>query len=153
MNLIKHITFLLFLTTSVVQARTFAASNYEDCVLDGVKHAKTNAAVAAVYQMCERKFPKQDKKESDFSKREKFVCDLSKYNRTELFDFSYDLNQNSVELNGRKFPIFRLTEKDLFVNLLLDDDVLVFNLQINQLTIRSGKNPSTALSMLCSRAR
>jgi len=153
MNQIKYISSILFLTTFAVQAGIFSASNYEDCILDGVKDAKSDSAIAAIYQMCERKFPTKVKKRIDLPQRAKFVCDLSQYNRTDLYDFSYDLTEKSIELNGRKYSIFRITENDLYVNLTKDGDVLIFNLIINQLTIKSGKNPSTAFSIPCAKSR
>jgi hypothetical protein len=39
-------------------AGLFGPSNYDDCILDGVKQAKTDLAVQAVYQSCRNKFPK-----------------------------------------------------------------------------------------------
>ena len=39
------------------QAALFGPSNYDDCVLEGVKNAKTDAAVNAVMMSCYNKFP------------------------------------------------------------------------------------------------
>lgn len=39
-------------------AGLFGPSTYDDCILDGVKEAKTELAVKAVYQSCRNKFPK-----------------------------------------------------------------------------------------------
>jgi len=57
-------TLRLFLLTSILivnicsaYAGIFSASNYDDCILDGVKSAKTDLAVRAVYQACRSKFP------------------------------------------------------------------------------------------------
>jgi hypothetical protein len=41
-------------------AGIFPASNYDDCILDGVKSAKTDLAVRAVYQACRSKFPESE---------------------------------------------------------------------------------------------
>lgn len=45
-----------FLPVSYGHAGLLGPSTYEDCVLEGVKTAKTKEAVGAVYAMCKRKF-------------------------------------------------------------------------------------------------
>ena len=50
----------LTLTSTAAICGLFPPSNFEDCVLEGIKDAKNEAAVNAIYQMCGRKFPKQD---------------------------------------------------------------------------------------------
>lgn len=43
--------------SGLTQAGLFGPSNYDDCVLEGVKNAKTDAAVNAVRSACYNKFP------------------------------------------------------------------------------------------------
>jgi len=47
----------LFLNLSCAVAGILGPSNYDDCILDGVKSARTDLAVRAVYQSCRNKFP------------------------------------------------------------------------------------------------
>ncbi len=56
--------FVALLILCVISDRAYAwdlfgPKNYEDCVLDGVKNAKTNKAVAVVVQACANKFPRK----------------------------------------------------------------------------------------------
>ena len=48
---------LLILLASNCYAGLFSPKNYDDCILDGVKSAKTDLAVRAVYESCRNKFP------------------------------------------------------------------------------------------------
>jgi hypothetical protein len=48
---------ILSLNVCTAYAGIFPASNYDDCILDGIKSAKTDLAVRAVYQACRNKFP------------------------------------------------------------------------------------------------
>lgn len=43
-------------------AEIFGPSNYEDCVLKGIKDAKTDSAVGSVHNMCKKKFPLESNK-------------------------------------------------------------------------------------------
>jgi len=52
--LVGFLVLLVPFETSV--AGLFGPSTYEDCVLDGIKTAKTKEAVATVHSMCRRKF-------------------------------------------------------------------------------------------------
>jgi hypothetical protein len=54
----------LLITCSQAYAGIFGASNYEDCVLEKLKDAKTDLAVQTVYAMCEGKFPSQKNNKS-----------------------------------------------------------------------------------------
>jgi hypothetical protein len=55
----KLVTILIAITLSgQATAGLFGPSTYDDCILDGVKEAKTELAVKAVYQSCRNKFPK-----------------------------------------------------------------------------------------------
>lgn len=47
----------LLCATGVAQAGLFGPSNYDECVLDGVKDAKTETAARMVAQACRNKFP------------------------------------------------------------------------------------------------
>ncbi|MBT8587838.1 hypothetical protein G6675_06080 [Polynucleobacter paneuropaeus] len=54
----------LFLIFSIVftqfsYAGIFGPSTYDDCILEGVKSAKTDLAISAVYQACRNKFPEK----------------------------------------------------------------------------------------------
>jgi hypothetical protein len=54
----KLVTILIAITLSgQATAGLFGPSTYDDCILDGVKQAKTDLAVQAVYQSCRNKFP------------------------------------------------------------------------------------------------
>jgi hypothetical protein len=55
----KHFFFasLLIMLSSNCDAGLFSPKNYDDCILDGVKSAKTDLAVRAVYESCRSKFP------------------------------------------------------------------------------------------------
>ncbi|MBU3547467.1 hypothetical protein [Polynucleobacter sp. MWH-Jannik1A5] len=46
-------------------AGLFGPSNYDECILDGVKKANNKAAVHAVYDVCERKFPSPEDKKTE----------------------------------------------------------------------------------------
>jgi len=62
----------LFLAPTYSPAQFFGPRNYEDCVLQNIKTAKTDAAVSAVYSMCASKFstsPTIDKKKDEARKR------------------------------------------------------------------------------------
>jgi hypothetical protein len=48
---------LLIMLVSNCYAGLFSPKNYDDCILDGVKSAKTDLAVRAVYESCRSKFP------------------------------------------------------------------------------------------------
>jgi hypothetical protein len=56
MKIALYISTLLFPTVSFAQI--FGAGNYEDCVLRGIKDAKTDGAVTALIDACAKKFPK-----------------------------------------------------------------------------------------------
>jgi hypothetical protein len=58
------------LWSSYTSADLFGPRTYEDCILDGVKTAKTNDAVTAVYFACEKKFPSKGRADST----EKVLC-------------------------------------------------------------------------------
>jgi hypothetical protein len=50
--------FLIFTFSS--NAQIFAPSNYEDCVLKGLKEAKTDSAIAVLIGICRSKFDKNE---------------------------------------------------------------------------------------------
>jgi hypothetical protein len=52
--------FILTIFYQFSYAGLFGPSTYDDCILDGVKSAKTDLAVRAVYQACRSKFPEFD---------------------------------------------------------------------------------------------
>jgi len=55
------IALLFFMVFSTSQADIFGPSNYEDCVLQGLKEAKTDSAVAVLMGICRSKFNKPEK--------------------------------------------------------------------------------------------
>jgi hypothetical protein len=56
--------FLLLIITfsNYAYADLFGSSSYEDCVLKGIKDAKTDAAVGTVHNMCRKKFSTESNK-------------------------------------------------------------------------------------------
>jgi hypothetical protein len=52
------IAFALLLSPSISHSQLFGPRTYEDCVLEGVKSARTDRAISAVYEMCRGKFPR-----------------------------------------------------------------------------------------------
>jgi len=52
--------FALCISIGNSYAGIFPTLNYDDCILDGVKSAKTDLAVRAVYQACRGKFPESE---------------------------------------------------------------------------------------------
>ena len=52
------LAFFIMVFMNQAHAGLFGPSTYDDCILDGVKEAKTDLAVRAVYQSCRNKFPK-----------------------------------------------------------------------------------------------
>lgn len=51
--------------SGIVSAGLFGPSNYDECILDGVKTASNKAAVSAVYDACERKFQSPEDKKAE----------------------------------------------------------------------------------------
>jgi len=54
------ITLLFVLLNSPSHAGIFGPSNYEDCVIQGLKETKTEAAVNVLLEMCSSKFTKTE---------------------------------------------------------------------------------------------
>jgi hypothetical protein len=55
------ITLLLLMPINEANAWLFGPSNFEDCVIDGIKNAKSDAAASLVTQACALKFPNKEK--------------------------------------------------------------------------------------------
>lgn len=51
------IAILIYSASANIFAGIFSPSNYDDCILDGIKTAKTDLAIGAVYRACRSKFP------------------------------------------------------------------------------------------------
>lgn len=60
--IVKLLTAFSFLMCAIpIHAQIFSPSNYEDCVLQGLKEAKTEAAVTVLMGICSSKFTKTEK--------------------------------------------------------------------------------------------
>lgn len=77
-------------------AGIFGPATYDDCILDGVKQAKTDLAVRAIYQSCRNKFPK----------------DVDRSNKSPKLD-----EPCNVYWTGREFKIGSTTGDDSFVRI------------------------------------
>lgn len=55
----SYVGVLLLLLSINASAGLFGPSNFDECVLDGVKDAKTETAARLVAQACRNKFPLQ----------------------------------------------------------------------------------------------
>lgn len=55
----KYLASLILFCSLTCYAGIFGPSDYDECVLDGVKAAQTQTAVASVHKACRNKFPKQ----------------------------------------------------------------------------------------------
>ena len=104
---------IIFLTASLAIALEssgglFDPSNYEDCVLDGVKDAKNEAAVGAVYQMCRRKFPPKTQK-NELNIKGRLVCETLNH------------NNKTISVSGIHVAIRKPDDQDVFgVGLVVD---------------------------------
>lgn len=70
---------LSFFWCSACFAGIFGPRTYEDCILEGVKGAKTDDAVTAIYFACEKKYPSKEKLNPD----ELVVCGENKFGKNE----------------------------------------------------------------------
>lgn len=69
---------LLFGYAGVSYAGIFGPSNYEDCVLEGMKGVKSDLAARVIISACAGKFPSK-KKYTPQSKKPKYQPELDKY--------------------------------------------------------------------------
>ena len=59
----KKFLFIFLISFPLISyADLFGSSNYEDCVLKGIKDAKTDSAVGTLNRMCRKKFPGETNK-------------------------------------------------------------------------------------------
>lgn len=83
------LTLVLALFFSNAHAGLFGPSNYDDCVLENLKTAKTESAVASVHMACRNKFPEK-KKNVD-----KVRCGKNLFDPTESANFSVPIPMSS----------------------------------------------------------
>jgi hypothetical protein len=79
---------LIMALSGTVSARIFGPSNYEDCVLDGVKSAKTNQAVNAIVTMCSSKF---DSSSAKPEQKKMVKCGKNKIDPNERANIKIDM--------------------------------------------------------------
>lgn len=84
----KPLIFILiaFILSNSSFAGLFGPSNYEECVIDGVKNVKAEAAVNAIRQACMKKFPTKEmlEEKKKLAERDKIIakCGLTKSDDT-----------------------------------------------------------------------
>lgn len=83
------VTFLLLFLLAAIpvpsQAGMFGPSNFEDCVLEGLKTAKTDFAVRAVAEVCRDKFPYNDKtRQGSKEAQSKKHSDMTQFEKQEV---------------------------------------------------------------------
>lgn len=92
-------------------AGLFSPSNFDECVIDGAKEAKTEAAVGLVYQACKRKFPESNSIEKSSALKPPMICSIywngwrfikGKVNSTDYSTFS--LARYNVEVVEVQMP-------------------------------------------------
>lgn len=84
----------------------FGPDNYEDCILENVKDAKSDAAVGAVYDACATKFPSKTSKENRVKenklKRRMLKCGLKKNDFSSFVVFRRDTPSTFEVINRIK---------------------------------------------------
>jgi hypothetical protein len=129
-------------------AQLFSPSNYEDCVLQGIKDAKTDAAVVSLQTMCDRKFSskKFSGEKSNLRKLSEgnLICEsgVTGYLPFEIF---FNRKTNDFFLNGYKGKIHTQTEDKIFSK-LDGDDIGTLNLSLKTFEL---SNKTTTIRMTC----
>jgi hypothetical protein len=144
---------IIFLTASLAIALEssgglFDPSNYEDCVLDGVKDAKNEAAVGAVYQMCRRKFPPKTQK-NELNIKGRLVCETLNHNNKTIITYSYDLLGRKAIINGYSMSIREVSDKKIY-SVGKDGDSIMYTFDNEILTIQ---NKNVSVDLQCSNSR
>ncbi len=142
------IFFLALSLSSPLFAQLFGPSNYEDCVLRGIKDAKTDSAVATLHAMCNRKFSTPKSSTNKLTLRRlsegNLLCE-SELKGYLPFAVLFNRKTSEFSLNGRKGKIYSQTEDKLFAK-LDDDDIGV--LDLSQKTFELS-NKSASVLMTC----
>lgn len=90
-------TWIIALVASILvspaSAGIFGPSNYEDCVLEGVKSAKTNQAVNAIVAMCSSKFSSSNAKPEE---KKMVTCGKKKIDPNERASIQIDMTDLSA---------------------------------------------------------
>ena len=126
----------------------FDPSNYEDCVLVGIKDAKNEAAVGAVYQMCRRKFPPKTQK-NELNIKGRFVCETLNQHGKVIITYSYDLIGRKAIINGYSMSIREASDKKIY-SLGKDGDSIMYTFDSEILTIQ---DKNTSVNLQCSNSR
>lgn len=84
---------LMLALSGIANARLFGPSNYEDCVLEGVKSAKTNQAVNAIVAMCSSKFDSSNGKPQE---KKMVTCGKKKMDPNERANIQIDMTDLSA---------------------------------------------------------
>lgn len=142
--------FLIFgiLIFGISFAQIFGPSNYEDCVLNGIKDAKTDSAVVSLQTMCERKFSNQKSVVEKSSLRKlsegSLICEsgVTGYLPFEIF---FNRKNNEFFLNGYKGKIHTQTKDKIFAK-LDNEDIGTLDLSLKTFEL---SNKSTSIRMIC----
>lgn len=128
--------------SGLAQAGLFGPSNYDDCVLEGVKNAKTDAAVSAVISACTNKFPPPlDLPKLKAGKNVTLSC---KVKRASGAYIEYVVRGNQISWKSNKGQIIKRTANELVAKIRWQDektevtDVITINFNTGDGDINGG---------------
>ncbi len=62
MKKLSLLSYIFLILPALCFGELFGPSNYEDCVLRGIKDAKTDSAIGTLHSMCRKKFSEESNK-------------------------------------------------------------------------------------------
>ena len=128
-------TFLLILSSNA-HAGLFGPSNFEECVLDALKDAKTEYAAQLVQAMCLEKFPISNKSSVSTlieGKKGKLICDTG-WQGYPPYQVSFDRTQEIFSVNSKTFNIHSQTKGKIYAT-PDNEDMFLLNLETGVLTL------------------
>ena len=107
------LTTLILAISSSAQASLFGPSNFEDCVLRGLKDAKTDTAVSVLYDICRDKFSKDVDRQTTLLDRESahLLCEASGLSP---FPAYFNRSTKTFFFNNKKLEIQGQTSDKIF---------------------------------------
>lgn len=139
-NFASLLTTLILAISSSAHASLFGPSNFEECVLQGLKDAKTDYAAKFVEAMCLKKFPISDKSATSTligSKGGRLICD-SKIRGFPPYQVSFDRTKEIFSVNGKTLKIHSQTKEKIYVT-PDNGDIFLLNLKSGSLTLSNEK--------------
>lgn len=141
-QVITVLSFLLAVPISV-QGGIFGPSSYEDCVLEGLKTAKTENAVSSLHYVCRKKFPEQKRVV------EKVRCGKNLFDPNESASVSFEVPLSSPTRNFQ-VKTSRVIRIDNKIEIFLQSDLPFSIVQVKVSALAKPNDPQSVEDYLCS---